>query len=32
MPITLLDSGMSRELMRLDAPFRQPEWVCPALG
>lgn len=26
MPITLLDGGMSRELMRLNAPFRQPEW------
>ncbi|WP_435938317.1 homocysteine S-methyltransferase family protein [Moraxella bovoculi] len=25
-PITLLDGGMSRELMRLNAPFRQPKW------
>ncbi|KAI5364618.1 Putative Homocysteine-binding domain, betaine-homocysteine S-methyltransferase, BHMT [Septoria linicola] len=29
--ITILDGGMSRELMRLDAPFRQPEWSALAL-
>lgn len=29
--ITVLDGGMSRELMRLDAPFRQPEWSAWAL-
>ncbi|WP_032092272.1 homocysteine S-methyltransferase family protein [Necropsobacter rosorum] len=31
MTITLLDGGMSRELMRLNAPFRQPEWSALAL-
>jgi S-methylmethionine-dependent homocysteine/selenocysteine methylase len=29
--ITVLDGGMSRELMRLGAPFRQPEWSALAL-
>jgi len=29
--ITILDGGMSRELMRLGAPFRQPEWSALAL-
>ncbi|HNB26128.1 MAG TPA: homocysteine S-methyltransferase family protein [Alphaproteobacteria bacterium] len=28
---TLLDGGMSRELMRVGAPFRQPEWSALAL-
>ncbi|KAJ5753698.1 Homocysteine S-methyltransferase [Penicillium nucicola] len=27
----ILDGGMSRELMRLQAPFRQPEWSALAL-
>lgn len=31
MTITILDGGMSRELMRLDAPFRQPEWSALSL-
>ncbi|WP_040976558.1 homocysteine S-methyltransferase family protein [Necropsobacter massiliensis] len=31
MTITLLDGGMSRELMRLNAPFRQPEWSALSL-
>lgn len=31
MPITILDGGMSRELMRLNAPFRQPEWSALSL-
>lgn len=30
-PITILDGGMSRELMRLKAPFKQPEWSALAL-
>ncbi len=30
-PITLLDGGMGRELMRMGAPFRQPEWSALAL-
>jgi S-methylmethionine-dependent homocysteine/selenocysteine methylase len=30
-PITILDGGMSRELMRLGAPFQQPEWSALAL-
>lgn len=30
-PITILDGGMSRELVRLGAPFRQPEWSAYAL-
>jgi len=30
-PITILDGGMSRELTRLGAPFRQPEWSAYAL-
>ncbi|CAM3746567.1 Homocysteine S-methyltransferase [Vibrio aerogenes CECT 7868] len=30
-PITILDGGMSRELERLGAPFRQPEWSALAL-
>lgn len=29
--ITILDGGMSRELMRLGAPLRQPEWSALAL-
>jgi S-methylmethionine-dependent homocysteine/selenocysteine methylase len=29
--VIILDGGMSRELMRLDAPFRQPEWSALAL-
>ncbi|MCQ4160346.1 homocysteine S-methyltransferase family protein [Roseomonas sp. GC11] len=30
-PLLILDGGMSRELMRLGAPFRQPEWSALAL-
>lgn len=30
-PVTLLDGGMGRELMRMGAPFRQPEWSALAL-
>lgn len=29
--ITILDGGMSRELIRIGAPFRQPEWSALAL-
>ena len=29
--VTLLDGGMSRELMRLGGPFKQPEWSALAL-
>lgn len=29
--LIVLDGGMSRELMRLSAPFRQPEWSALAL-
>lgn len=29
--ITLLDGGMGRELMRMGAPFRQPEWSALSL-
>lgn len=29
--ITLLDGGMGRELMRMGAPFKQPEWSALAL-
>ena len=29
--ITILDGGMSRELVRIGAPFRQPEWSAYAL-
>ena len=29
--VTILDGGMSRELVRLGAPFRQPEWSALAL-
>jgi len=29
--ITLLDGGMGRELLRMGAPFRQPEWSALAL-
>jgi S-methylmethionine-dependent homocysteine/selenocysteine methylase len=29
--ITILDGGMGRELMRMGAPFRQPEWSALAL-
>lgn len=31
MAITILDGGMSRELMRLNAPFKQPEWSALSL-
>ena len=31
MDFTLLDGGMGRELERIDAPFRQPEWSALAL-
>jgi S-methylmethionine-dependent homocysteine/selenocysteine methylase len=31
MPITLLDGGTGRELLRIGAPFRQPEWSALAL-
>ncbi len=31
MTITILDGGISRELQRLGAPFRQPEWSALAL-
>lgn len=31
MSIIILDGGMSRELMRLNAPFRQPEWSALSL-
>lgn len=30
-PITILDGGMGRELKRMGAPFRQPEWSALAL-
>lgn len=30
--ITLLDGGMGRELLRVGAPFRQPEWSALALS
>ena len=30
-PITILDGGMGRELQRIGAPFRQPEWSAFAL-
>ncbi len=30
-PFTLLDGGMGRELARMGAPFRQPEWSALAL-
>jgi len=30
-PITILDGGMGRELNRMGAPFRQPEWSALAL-
>lgn len=30
-PITLLDGGTGRELMRIGAPFKQPEWSALAL-
>lgn len=29
--ITLLDGGMGRELLRMGAPFRQPEWSALSL-
>lgn len=29
--ITILDGGMGRELERIGAPFRQPEWSALAL-
>lgn len=31
MQVTILDGGMSRELMRLNAPFKQPEWSALSL-
>jgi S-methylmethionine-dependent homocysteine/selenocysteine methylase len=31
MAITILDGGMGRELARMGAPFRQPEWSALAL-
>jgi S-methylmethionine-dependent homocysteine/selenocysteine methylase len=31
MTITILDGGMGRELARMGAPFRQPEWSALAL-
>jgi S-methylmethionine-dependent homocysteine/selenocysteine methylase len=31
MSVTILDGGMGRELQRLGAPFRQPEWSALAL-
>ncbi len=31
LPVTLLDGGTGRELMRIGAPFRQPEWSALAL-
>jgi S-methylmethionine-dependent homocysteine/selenocysteine methylase len=31
MSVTILDGGMGRELMRMGAPFRQPEWSALAL-
>jgi len=30
-PITVLDGGMGKELHRIGAPFRQPEWSAQAL-
>lgn len=30
-PITILDGGTGRELLRIGAPFRQPEWSALAL-
>jgi S-methylmethionine-dependent homocysteine/selenocysteine methylase len=30
-PVTLLDGGTGRELLRIGAPFRQPEWSALAL-
>lgn len=30
-PITILDGGMGRELLRIGAPFAQPEWSALAL-
>lgn len=30
-PIVILDGGMGRELQRIGAPFRQPEWSALAL-
>ncbi len=29
--VTVLDGGMGRELLRIGAPFRQPEWSALAL-
>lgn len=29
--VTIIDGGMGRELMRMGAPFRQPEWSALAL-
>lgn len=31
-PIRILDGGMSRELVRLGAELRQPEWSAGALA
>ena len=30
-PVTILDGGTGRELLRIGAPFRQPEWSALAL-
>ncbi|MEL6981033.1 MAG: homocysteine S-methyltransferase family protein [Actinomycetota bacterium] len=30
-PITVIDGGMGKELARMGAPFRQPEWSAAAL-
>ncbi|MFB9136573.1 homocysteine S-methyltransferase family protein [Vibrio olivae] len=30
-PVTLLDGGMGRELARIGAPFKQPEWSALAM-
>ncbi len=30
-PITVIDGGMGKELARIGAPFRQPEWSAAAL-
>ena len=30
-PVTVIDGGMGKELRRIGAPFRQPEWSALAL-
>lgn len=30
-PVTILDGGMGRELARIGAPFKQPEWSALAM-